>query len=229
MARAGHRAWQIGVVVPAHNEQVLLPDCLASVGRSASGLDVRVVVVLDGCTDATPEVCRRAGVETVTVSARNVGAARAAGVDRLLEGRRKDRLWLAHTDADSQVGPTWLTDQLDLAGHGADAVLGVVRLAPNVDGRYARHQSAYRRRLRRDGGHDHVHGANMGLTASAYVAAGGFPPLAAHEDRHLVHRLDALPDITVVRSSRLWVETSPRLEGRCREGFAADLAASLPA
>jgi hypothetical protein len=31
-------------------------------------------------------------------------------------------------------------------------------------------------------GHHHVHGANLGMSASAYGAAGGFPPLRTHED-----------------------------------------------
>ena len=61
--------------------------------------------------------------------ARNVGTARAVGFQTLIgDEPNPTGLWLASTDADSQVEPTWLRQQLDLAREGADVVLGVVRL-----------------------------------------------------------------------------------------------------
>ena len=44
---------RICVLVPAHNEQDLLPACLAAVLTAARGvtLPVDIVVVLDACTD----------------------------------------------------------------------------------------------------------------------------------------------------------------------------------
>src|SRR5690606_39684918 len=42
---------------------------------------------------------------------------------------------------------------------------------------------------RYEDGHPHVHGANLGVSAAAYRAVGGFPPLAAHEDQALVAAL----------------------------------------
>ena len=47
----------VGVIVPAHDEQDLLPDCLASLGRAVRalrarcGLPVHVLVVADACRD----------------------------------------------------------------------------------------------------------------------------------------------------------------------------------
>jgi glycosyltransferase involved in cell wall biosynthesis len=216
------------VVVPAHNEEELLDSCLAALDAACAGLTVRVVVVLDRCRDGSAEVCRSRGVDAIEIDAGSVGRARAAGVEHLLAATPEpERFWLAHTDADTRVGAQWLTDQLELAAAGADAVLGLVHLPGPAHVRHHRHQSAYLARVRDAWSHGHVHGANLGLSGRAYWAAGGFPPLAAHEDRHLVNRLDRRPDITVVRSSRLWVETSDRILGRCPAGFSADLAGYL--
>ncbi len=45
----------VGVVVPAHNEETLLPACLMALWRAADGIaaPVYVLVVADTCTDKT--------------------------------------------------------------------------------------------------------------------------------------------------------------------------------
>jgi glycosyltransferase involved in cell wall biosynthesis len=194
------------VVIPARDEGDLLPRCLGAVREAArrATVPVRTIVVLDRCSDGSADACRRLGVELVETAAGNVGAARAAGVRRALAGRPDTRtLWLAHTDADSRVGPDWLVQQIGWADGGADAVLGVVHLDGPARVRHAVHQRSYRGRIRPDGWHDHVHGANLGIRASTYLATGGFRPLAVHEDRDLVERLERDPGVRVVRSSRL--------------------------
>ena len=47
-----------GVVVPAHNEEALLPACLVALRRTASALHVPVhlLVVADRCSDRTAAV-----------------------------------------------------------------------------------------------------------------------------------------------------------------------------
>ena len=136
------------------------------------------------------------------------------------------RGWRA-TDADSRVGPTWLRNQIELAGSGADAVLGVVRLEDDSPSRTLRHafEVDYAKLLAPDGTHEHVHGANLGIRASVYLRAGGFAPVANHEDRQLVQRIDAMDGVTIKRCQQLDVQTSARLVGRCHHGFAAALAA----
>ena len=75
-----------GVVVPAHNEQTLLPACLAALRRAASALQVPVhlLVVTDMCSDLTAAVARAEGAQVISIRARRVGAARAAGMRELL-------------------------------------------------------------------------------------------------------------------------------------------------
>lgn len=107
----------MGVVVPAHDEEDLLPLCLASVREAAQalrGTQVHLVVVADACRDLTAQVARRGGASVVTVEARNVGAARAAGVREVLRRTRHldpADVWLATTDADSVVPAGWLRQQ----------------------------------------------------------------------------------------------------------------------
>ena len=71
------------MVIPAHNEEDLLPSCLAAVRQAArmlTGLPVHVVVVADACADRTAGRARENGAAVVEIGARSVGAAREAGM-----------------------------------------------------------------------------------------------------------------------------------------------------
>ena len=99
------RIERIAVVIPAHDEEELLPGCLDSVAEAArwAGVPVSVIVSLDSCTDASARVVAgKASVRSVRCAVRNVGAARAIGVRAAL-GSGTRGLWLATTDADSVV------------------------------------------------------------------------------------------------------------------------------
>ncbi|SIO58749.1 glycosyltransferase [Paraburkholderia phenazinium] len=212
----------IGVVIPAHNEEALLAHCLAAIRAAACdpalvGEAVRTVVVLDDCTDRTAEIARHGGVETLALQARNVGVARAAGAQRLLEAGAR---WLAFTDADSRVSPGWLAAQLSL---GADAVCGSICVddwtahSPDL-------RDYFRRTYRDADGHRHVHGANLGVSAEAYRRAGGFAPLACSEDVALVEQLLAT-GAQIAWSAAPRVTTSARRASRARGGFGDTLRA----
>ncbi|MEO6750095.1 MAG: glycosyltransferase [Casimicrobiaceae bacterium] len=205
----------IGVVVPAHDEEALIGACVESLRIAAGhaqldGEDVDVVVVLDDCNDATARIVARSGFASLVSRARNVGVARALGARHLLD---KGARWLAFTDADTRVAPDWLARQLALC---ADAVCGSI----GVDWPAA--AGALRERHDRDytdaDGHRHVHGANLGVCAKAYLRAGGFAPLAVSEDVALV---DALlrSGAKVAWSAAPRVITSARLKPRARGGF----------
>ncbi len=71
-------------------------------------------------------------------------------------------------------------------------------------------------------GHAHVHGANLGLSATAYLDAGGVPPLALAEDQALVDALHARAR-RLVATDRIPVLTSARRESRTTGGFADHL------
>lgn len=183
-----------------------------------------VVVALDQCSDATGVLAREAGACTVELAARNVGRARAAAADTLLAAGAR---WLAFTDADTVVSEDWLVQQLAL---GADAVCGSVAVQDwSCHGRNAAlAQACFEASYCDSDGHRHVHGANLGLSAAAYVRAGGFAPLGCHEDVALVCTLQA-QGARIAWSARPRVWTSARPQARVRGGFGDTLCAALDA
>lgn len=207
----------IGIVIPAHNEEALLDDCLRSVIRASQhpallGEEVRIALVLDDCSDDSGLIGACYPVDIVQVQARSVGVARAAGADLLLaQGAR----WLACTDADSWVADDWLVAQLRL---DADAVCGTVTVQRWSDGYCPSAQHRYNLHYQAADGHRHIHGANLGVSAQAYRQAGGFAPLSCHEDVALVHRLEAC-GARIAWSHQPQVITSARLDSRAPGGF----------
>lgn len=209
----------IGVVVPAHNEAEYIGETLVALIEAAAhprlgGEEVRIIVVMDDCRDGTASVVDRLSIEAISVTARNVGAARARGAEFLIaRGAR----WLSFTDADTLVAPEWLVAQLDLK---SDAVCGSIGVRDwGIHG--ARADSL---RLQFSGtytdtdGHRHIHGANLGVCAVAYRRAGGFKPLASGEDVDLVGALKSSgARIAWSAAPRVW--TSARVDARARGGF----------
>lgn len=207
----------IGILIPAHNEEMLLGDCLeaALIAASHPGLlreTVHVVVVLDSCSDGSAAIANAFGVQYLQVQARNVGHVRGVGARHLLnQGAR----WISCTDADSRVAPDWLVAQLAL---GADAVCGTVTVDSWSDGFDAAAQIRYHQAYQAQEGHRHIHGANLGVSAGAYVQAGGFEPLACHEDVQLVRNLERC-GASIAWSHTPQVVTSARLDCRAQGGF----------
>ena len=210
----------IGVLIPVHNEQERLGACLRAVAEAArhpalGGEPVAVVVALDACTDRSARIALAGGAQAVAVHGRNVGAARAAAAAQALAlGAR----WLSCTDADSEVAPDWITAQL---AEGAQAVCGTVEVA-DWQGDSAALRAAYQAGYTDAPGHGHIHGANLGVCAQAYVRAGGFAPLRTREDVALVHALQA-GGARIAWSNRPRVRTSARRSYRAPEGFGAHL------
>lgn len=208
----------IGIVVPAHDEEETLGACIASLGLAArhpelQGEPVRIVIVLDACTDGSAAIARQAGVDVLEVDFTNVGLARHTGARWLIE---RGARWLAFTDADTVVETDWLRHQL---ASGADAVCGGVHLLDwtNLSHELRRRYLAHRRTVP-DG--RHIHGANLGVSVAAYLAVGGFAPLVAHEDVKLVGTLQR-HGFTVDWLQTMRVMTSARRESRAPEGLGA--------
>ena len=97
---------KVSVVVPAYNEEKLLPGTLASIraAMAALGVDAELIVCDNNSTDRTAQIAREAGAIVVfepinqISRARNAGAARASGD------------WLIFVDADSHPSPELFAD-----------------------------------------------------------------------------------------------------------------------
>lgn len=213
---------RLAVVVPAHDEQALLPGCLTAVLDALGRVTVRaeVIVVADDCRDETAAIARRFGVTVLTVRARSVGRARAVGMAHALR-HGPDGLWLATTDADSRVPSHWGEWHLRHALGGADILVGTVSVddwTPRPRQVRATFESRYRRDLT-GVGHRHVHGANLGCAGTAYDRLGGFADLSHGEDHDLVDR-GRRSAMRVVADTGCPVRTSARRFNRAPHGFA---------
>ena len=239
---AGSGAVRVGVVIPVHNEEHQLLAALQAVDRAMRGISTqcresRLVVVLDDCVDRSAAVvdswrneATTGAVEVIAVRARNVGLARRTGCAALLEHwstTAADDIWLATTDADSEVPANWLAAQVRARDAGAHVWVGPVevgcwdeRASGTADEwcrRYALEQLP-------------VHGANFGVDAAMYLRTGGFEDRVTGEDRDLLNRL--LVHGAVARAEpSVRVVTSGRRHARAPHGFAQALLAieqSLP-
>lgn len=234
MTSIGSAPWCVGVIIPACNEEDNIDGCVASVIEAVITAKIDkywIVVVADDCGDRTAERARVAvggAGEVLTVTLNSAGAARRAGVDRVLRhlgGVDPSRLWLANTDADTTVRSNWIRVQLALADEGITGVAGIVELAE--DGCAAAHE-VYRRTYltNAEGTHAHVHGANLSMRADAYEDAGGWSDLALAEDHCLWSRLRSR-GWRLLSSVSSIVTTSARLKGRAKGGFADTLRACV--
>lgn len=224
----------IATLIPARNEECLLPRCITSIQRAQealpAGISSDLIIAVDSSTDKTYDIARslvgKRGM-VLTTNAGNVGVARALAAETALmryAGSRQ-RCWLANTDADCKVPQTWLLDQVLLAGAGAQAVAGIVDVED-----FSEHYAWVADRFREtyhifsDGTHPHVHGANLGMRADVYLKAGGWAELATAEDHDLWRRI-SLRGCRRQSVAHLRVVTSGRRIGRAPNGFAAALAA----
>lgn len=216
----------VAVVVPARDEEVLLPACLDSVAAAVDALRtehprvrVRVFVVLDACRDRSAQVVAgRTGVVGLTTDAGCVGVARATGVEAAAAWSASSMpLWVASTDADSVVPRHWLSEHVRWAAQGLGLVVGTVEPRPGDLSPAA--LSAWHQRHTTADGHDHVHGANLGFTLAAYRSAGGFPAVPTHEDVALVAAARAA-GVDTLATGAVPVVTSGRRTARAPGGFA---------
>lgn len=218
----------VAVVIPARDEEELLPACLDSVVVAVEALRTshpqirtQVFVVLDACHDGSAQVvAHHPGVSATATQAGCVGVARAVGVDAAADWFATlpaGSLWLANTDADSVVPRHWLLAQVRMADEGRDLVVGTVR--PEPDDLSPDALAAWWERHTPFDGHEHIHGANLGFSLDAYRSIGGFAPLPTHEDVELVGAMRRT-GVSWVATGAIPVTTSGRRAARAPHGFA---------
>ncbi len=232
----------LGVVIPVHDEAERLPACLAALDRrrrASAPRPVRaaVALVLDACTDASDADRRRL-------------EPRAPTTDRVLSsiapsatsGARAPPAWTGCSPsspitAQSACGsppptPTRRSRPPGSPINSGSRRSGAEAVAGSIDVRdWSDHPPGWAERFRElyepagsSDSHDHVHGANLGVRADAYLAAGGFEPLSTGEDHALWNALRRARR-RQVSSRRLSVVTSARRIARAPLGFSAFLAA----
>ena len=105
------------IVIPAKNEAPGLERLLPALQLTAQG--AHILVVDDGSTDNTQDVCKKYNIETVRhTRSKGNGAAIKAGA------RKADREILIFMDADGQHDPEYIEPLLKEMEKGADMVVG---------------------------------------------------------------------------------------------------------
>lgn len=227
------KPWHICILVPAHNEELLLPRCLNSILQACTSIPamhtVDIILTVDSCSDQThaigTEILAEKGA-VLPIKKANVGSARKYAALTALNRYKGalDQCWLANTDADCQVPLNWLTHQLTHANTGVHGIAGIVK----VDSYKEHTQDAAKKfeksyTIHPDGSHPHIHGANLGIRADIYKKIGGWNELITAEDHDLWNRL-SLSEINKISDASLFVYTSGRKVGRAPQGFANKLA-----
>ena len=122
-ANPGAGEYPLAVVIPAHNEELLVARCVRSLRESAAASPaVRILVVAHNCTDSTADQARKAGAEVLVYddpAARGKGFALSHGFNAALSGPAKAVLVI---DADSVVSPNLIRSVQSALSAGAEAV-----------------------------------------------------------------------------------------------------------
>src|SRR5262245_2064877 len=109
---------KVSVVVPAFNEERLLPACLSALKRQDYDGELEIIVVDNGSSDHTGLLAARAGVTVLEEPDRGYGKALASGF-----GAAAGDI-IASTDADSVVPCDWVSRLVRAYDDGVAAVGG---------------------------------------------------------------------------------------------------------
>jgi glycosyltransferase involved in cell wall biosynthesis len=191
----------ISFIVPAHNEDLWIGKCLASIRVSLEKLGEarEVIVVDDASTDSTPQIAEQMGARVIRVEHRHISATRNAGA------REARGEVLFFVDADTQANERAVIAALEALRAGAaggGCVFEFDRPLP-LWGRIMYPVGVGVGRLIR-----WVGGCFLFCTRGAYDAAGGFSErLYAGEEIAFIQALKrvgcfVVPKPTVVTSGR---------------------------
>lgn len=200
----------MAVVVPAYNEAAGIGATLQALAAQ-SDRDFDLVVVDNGSSDRTADIVRATcgrlgmGVRVVPEPLKGTGAASDTGIRAAIAAGATHVL---RTDADTLPARDWVAAGRSAFSAGADLVTGPMRARtdevalrvwervslPAIIG-FCQAFGRFRPSNRGPefaGPYRMSPGCNLGVSASAYLAAGGFPRTAiedVHEDRELVNRV----------------------------------------
>ncbi len=98
---------KVSIIIPAHNEEKLLPRCLKSILAAKLPKDYEIIVVNNASVDRTEEVAKSfSGVKVINESAKGANKARQAGF------RAATGDILVYFDADTIIPEDWFQNAL---------------------------------------------------------------------------------------------------------------------
>ena len=241
------------VAVPVKDEEERLPACLRALAQQRDQLGqpipptlVRIVVFANNCSDRSASLARKLGgglsLDVRVVEARlppavaHAGSARRAVMDLaeawLVEAGEKDGVILT-TDADSQVAPNWIAENLAAFPDGAEAVLGRIDLdeegafLPEALHRRGGLEDTYERLLAELSWlldpldhnpwphHATISGASLGVTRAAYCRVGRLPRVPLGEDKALIGLVLTESQLAALEKAKSEKEAHGEFESEC--------------
>ena len=248
------------VAIPVKDEEERLPACLRALarqrdrsGRPIPPALISIVVFANNCTDHSASLARSLG-ECWSLSLRVVeaslppqtahaGNARRTAMDiaeAWLQASGQGDGVILTTDADSQVAPNWIAENLAAFQAGAEAVLGRIDLdgegkfLPEALHRRGELEDTYERLLTELSWlldplehnpwphHATVSGASLAIARTAYCRVGRLPRVPLGEDKALIGLLSR-QDARIRYCPFVQVITSGRTNGRAPGGVADTL------
>jgi cellulose synthase/poly-beta-1,6-N-acetylglucosamine synthase-like glycosyltransferase len=119
---AGSAPIRLAVIIPAHNEEILVSSCIESLQISTAGDPTRIIAIAHNCSDRTAERAAEAGAEVVVYvdpQATGKGCALAHGFAYATSQGLDASLIV---DADSTVSPNLIGVVRRALANGAEAV-----------------------------------------------------------------------------------------------------------
>jgi len=176
----------VSIIIPAHNEELLLPATLAALALAVADLGdpAEILVVDDASTDRTAAIAAAAGARVVPVNVRQIAAARNAGA------REAKGELLLFVDADTIVPPHLVRRAVETMRTGAVGGGAGAEFEPGAP-RWAQGMIAFARWILRTAGW--AAGCFLFATRAAFERAGGFDErYFASEEIHLSRALKRL-------------------------------------
>jgi len=201
---------KFSIVVPAYNEETLLPACLDSLLAQTFDGELEIIVVDNASTDRTGEIARSRGVTVVAETRRGYSLALARGYTSATGDI------VASTDADTVVPVDWAARIARAYEENPDvvAVGGEIVFCDPTPWARVFTQGLLPTLNRVDRGNPkgpHLWGANFSVRRSVLVSAGGWNvDMNLQTDTELSERLRRfgrvvlLEDLPVYTSSRRW-------------------------
>lgn len=200
----------ISVVIPTRNDAEMLSACLAALARQTRPAD-EIVVVDNGSSDNTAEICAAAGARRIAVELPGIAASTACGFD---EARSEV---IARLDTDSVPPADWL-ERIEAILVKAGPLSAVTGPGDFYGGsRFARwvgrsvYIAGYFRAVGALLGHPPLFGSNFAMHSLVWArirgkVSRGLP--AVHDDLDISYQIP--PEVTVIAEPTLRVVVSAR-------------------
>ncbi|MBD0324017.1 MAG: glycosyltransferase [Aldersonia sp.] len=188
------------IVIPAHNEAAVITNTLAPLSDPACSGALEVIVVCNGCTDATADVAQSVpGIKVLEIDEASKTAALNAGDDAAT-------LWpRLYLDADIRISPRAVADVFDVLRSG-DALAARPVYKFDTAGASAPVRGYYRARSRIPHFREALWGAGAyALSEAGHKRMGRFPSLVA-DDLWIAQQFDP-SEMTVVETDPALVAT----------------------